>query len=126
MIKRYFLILALLLIALAACSEEESKPNHDDSANLSSNGDVQINDELEELQYDRAQQAWSSEVGAIFAKEEAKEIKEAYEIAIHHPEVIEHMPCYCGCGEDGHTSNRDCFVDHVDGATVQLDTMGFG
>ena len=42
----------------------------------------------------------------------------AYKYATEHPEVLEQIPCYCGCGEHGsitsggkpHKSVRDCFV----------------
>jgi hypothetical protein len=34
----------------------------------------------------------------------------AYEFAAKHPEVLKHMPCFCGCERNGHGSNEDCFV----------------
>jgi hypothetical protein len=42
----------------------------------------------------------------------------AYKFAIEHPEVLEQIPCYCGCGSHGsvvsegkpHKSIRDCFI----------------
>jgi hypothetical protein len=42
----------------------------------------------------------------------------AYTYATEHPEVLEQIPCYCGCGEHGskvsegkpHKSVRDCFI----------------
>jgi len=34
----------------------------------------------------------------------------AYTYATEHPEVLEQIPCYCGCGELGHKSVRDCFI----------------
>ena len=40
------------------------------------------------------------------------EVRQAYEVAGNHPELLEQMPCYCGCyGASGHNSNYDCFVD---------------
>ena len=60
------------------------------------------------------------------------EIVEAYIFAAKHPEVLEHMPCYCGCheGPDPHGSNYDCFVDAIDASgvvpRVDPDPMGFG
>ena len=40
------------------------------------------------------------------------QIKLSYEIARHNPELLERMPCYCGCyANPGHTNNLDCFVD---------------
>lgn len=47
-------------------------------------------------------------------------VQEAYRFAIANPAVLAKLPCYCGCGNMGHTSNLDCFVDEVaqDGSIV--------
>ena len=34
----------------------------------------------------------------------------AYAFAARHPEVLRHMPCFCGCERHGHGHNEDCFV----------------
>lgn len=34
----------------------------------------------------------------------------AYHFAIARPDVLQWLPCYCGCGGMGHGSNLDCFV----------------
>ena len=67
---------------------------------------------------------------AAFA-EAPEEIVEAYVFAARHPEVLQHMPCYCGCERESppHRSNYDCFVNAIDrtGPTprVDPDPMGF-
>jgi uncharacterized protein with PCYCGC motif len=33
-----------------------------------------------------------------------------YRFAVDHPEILTFMPCTCGCGGLGHTSNRSCYV----------------
>jgi len=59
------------------------------------------------------------------------EIVEAYVFAAKHPEVLEYMPCYCGCENPrfAHESNYDCFIDGIDRSRdvprVQPDAMGF-
>lgn len=59
------------------------------------------------------------------------EILEAYVFAAKHPEVLQHMPCYCGCEnpQTAHESNYDCFVDIIDRTgsvpRVSPDPMGF-
>jgi hypothetical protein len=41
------------------------------------------------------------------------EVKTAYQAAKDVPEVLEYMPCYCGCfGNAGHRNNLDCFKDN--------------
>jgi uncharacterized protein with PCYCGC motif len=41
-------------------------------------------------------------------------VQEAYQFAAANPDVMENIPCYCGCGNIGHTSNYACYVSHVD------------
>jgi hypothetical protein len=40
-------------------------------------------------------------------------VREAYDFAVTHPEVLTQVPCYCGCGAVGHTSNYACYVSGV-------------
>jgi hypothetical protein len=42
--------------------------------------------------------------------------QQAYQFAVANPDVIQHIPCYCGCGAMGHTSNYSCYVESVDAA----------
>src|SRR5678815_5472430 len=37
-------------------------------------------------------------------------VQQVYEFAARHPEVLQHVPCYCGCDRIGHNGNHDCFV----------------
>ena len=40
------------------------------------------------------------------------EIRQAYQAAKDAPEVLEQVPCYCGCyGSSGHRNNLDCYKD---------------
>lgn len=39
-------------------------------------------------------------------------VRQAYQAAKTAPEVVENMPCYCGCfASAGHRNNLDCFTD---------------
>jgi hypothetical protein len=40
----------------------------------------------------------------------APRVREAYRFALAHPHDLETVPCYCGCGSMGHTSNLSCFI----------------
>ncbi len=33
-----------------------------------------------------------------------------YAFAARHPEILHHVPCFCGCERQGHRGNDDCFV----------------
>lgn len=37
-----------------------------------------------------------------------------FEFAARHPEVLQYVPCYCGCEQLGHRGNHDCFVQARD------------
>jgi hypothetical protein len=50
----------------------------------------------------------------------------AYRYAVGHRDELRYVPCYCGCGADGHRSNWDCYVDELrPGGEVLLDDHGF-
>ena len=54
-------------------------------------------------------------------------VREAYRFAIANRGILQQIPCYCGCGSDGHKNNADCYIKDVkpDG-TVDFDQMSFG
>jgi uncharacterized protein with PCYCGC motif len=39
-----------------------------------------------------------------------EEVREAYRFAISNRDTLRYIPCYCGCGADGHTSNASCYI----------------
>jgi hypothetical protein len=41
-------------------------------------------------------------------------VQEAYQFNTANPDIMQDIPCYCGCGDIGHTSNYDCYVSEVD------------
>lgn len=55
-------------------------------------------------------------------------IQQVYEFAARHPEVLQYMPCYCGCQRIGHTANHSCFVKSraADGRVTEWDSHGIG
>jgi len=55
------------------------------------------------------------------------QVQQAYQFAAANPEVMQQVPCYCGCGDMGHTSNYACYVGgkNADG-TLQFDTHALG
>lgn len=54
-------------------------------------------------------------------------VQQAYQFAVANPEILEQVPCYCGCGAMGHTSNFACYVagTAADGS-VQFDAHALG
>ncbi len=41
-------------------------------------------------------------------------VQTAYQFNAANPDIMEDIPCYCGCGDIGHTSNYSCYVSGVD------------
>jgi len=39
-----------------------------------------------------------------------EEVREAYRFAITNRDTLRYIPCYCGCGSEGHTSNASCYL----------------
>lgn len=55
-------------------------------------------------------------------------VRATYDFAAQHPEILSYVPCYCGCGSQGHKANDSCFVARRDprGNVLEWDTHGFG
>ncbi len=53
-------------------------------------------------------------------------VRAMYAYAARRGDVLQYMPCYCGCERQGHRSNRDCFVKEQTSAGVKRwDEMGY-
>jgi len=37
-------------------------------------------------------------------------VEAVFRFAAEHPDVLSHIPCFCGCENRGHKHNDDCFV----------------
>jgi len=54
-------------------------------------------------------------------------VQEAYQFAVANPEIAQAIPCYCGCGAMGHTSNYSCFVaDEAEDGSLSYDEHALG
>jgi uncharacterized protein with PCYCGC motif len=55
-------------------------------------------------------------------------LQQVYDFAARHPEVLQYVPCYCGCERVGHTANHSCFVKSraADGRVTEWDSHGMG
>ena len=55
------------------------------------------------------------------------EFQESYRFALANRDVLEKIPCYCGCGSVGHMNNYMCYVqsERADGQVV-FDYHGAG
>ncbi len=54
-------------------------------------------------------------------------VYQAYQFAIANKSVMEHIPCYCGCGDIGHTSNYACYASgELEDGTPIFDNHALG
>lgn len=106
--KKYFPILVSLTLILAgllsACSGLFSSTTHDDEMAMAS-----IDGMPEQV------------------KTAPPAVQQAYQFAVANPDLMIKIPCYCGCGDMGHTSNYACYVQSVDGqGAITYDTHALG
>ena len=55
-------------------------------------------------------------------------VRATYDFAGQHPEILKYVPCYCGCGSQGHSANESCFVTRRDarGNVLEWNAHSFG
>lgn len=54
-------------------------------------------------------------------------VRAMYGYAARRGDVLQYIPCYCGCERQGHRSNRDCFVKgKTEAGLPKWDAMGYG
>jgi hypothetical protein len=54
-------------------------------------------------------------------------VVQAYQFAAANPDELGQIPCYCGCGAMGHSSNYACYVSGQDqDGTLQFDNHALG
>ncbi|HEU0291433.1 MAG TPA: PCYCGC motif-containing (lipo)protein [Anaerolineales bacterium] len=54
-------------------------------------------------------------------------VQTAYQFSAANSDIMQDIPCYCGCGNIGHTSNYDCYVSSVDDkGNISFDNHALG
>ncbi len=110
-----FILLSMLLLAiLAACAPQPSPAD----VNVEVSGGSGVDASHLKM---AAMEQMSADV------QSAPEIVQAaYRFAVANPEILQQVPCYCGCGAMGHQNNYDCYVQSASGDQVSLDTHALG
>jgi len=121
-LKKLLSIFALSLLVLSACGEDkqaveknqneaQKEASHEEHAHAS--GDIQ-------------EETTSADVLPSFLNNKSEDIRLVYQIAGQSTEILEWMPCYCGCGESaGHKSNLKCFIEEKrEDGTIVWDDHG--
>lgn len=112
--KKIYILLSLLFILSACKGETTQQEVHSDTSHFQHNplsGDLQELTSINEL--------------PSFLQEKHENITTVYKIAFEHADVLQWIPCYCGCGESaGHRSSLNCFVAEIRDEQVLWDDHG--
>lgn len=106
----------LLLLSLTACGGESKGAAGGTDTNQMQHGELHIT-----VSGDFQERTASREALPSFLEGQHENVVLAYKAVSEHPELLDGMPCYCGCGDSaGHRSNRDCFIHELkeDGSIV--------
>lgn len=52
----------------------------------------------------------------VFAK--GADVAALYRFAVERRDILQYMPCTCGCGDLGHLSNRSCYIKGEAGGRI--------
>lgn len=56
--------------------------------------------------------AWAT--SPVYVHQHGAATEEAYAFAVARPDILQWMPCYCGCAAMEHRSNLECFLERRD------------
>ena len=62
----------------------------------------------------------------ITVQQSPTSVQESYQFAVANPDILKEIPCYCGCGPMGHTSNYSCYVQSGNTNGVTFDEHALG
>lgn len=86
---------------LAACSQSGNETSHDHS-----------NENQQTAAGDIREETSGAKVLPEFLKDKPDDMQIIYQAAAQNRDLLEKMPCYCGCGDSvGHKDNYDCFIN---------------
>jgi hypothetical protein len=103
---KYGMVMLVLMMALAGCGTKADEESHASHRHV--NGDIQESTaSIEEL--------------PTFLDGLHENIGEVYRLAGLNAELLDVIPCFCGCGGSaGHRSNKNCFIKEIqaDGTVI--------
>ncbi len=116
--KRMVVTLSCIMVFTVGCSSTQTENSHSNHAEQEQHNH---NEKPSFFQGDLREETTSVEELPSFLTDKPDDMKLIYTAAAKHKEVLEHIPCYCGCGTSaGHKSSYDCFVheNNEDGSLV--------
>lgn len=109
--KKWFTLVILVLL-VSGCGQKAA-PKEENPDTHAEHGDHAVSD----IQETTA----SASVLPKFLDSQPEQVRAIYGIAGANAELLEYMPCFCGCGETaGHKNNKNCFIHSInsDGSVV--------
>ena len=111
--KKQLLLIVIAVLVLSACGKNTNTAHEKHNMTIGEhhqlpNGDIQ-------------EVTASADILPSFLDDKPEDMRLVYQVAASATDIIEWMPCYCGCGESAnHESNMNCFIDEVrkDGSVV--------
>ncbi|RFU63753.1 PCYCGC motif-containing (lipo)protein [Peribacillus glennii] len=113
---KYTFLLALIIALLTACSnpsetaesskKEANKEGHTEHTKENAAAETQSH-----THGDIREETANADILPKFLNDKEDDMKTIYLAAAKSRDLLEKIPCYCGCGEEaGHKNNYDCFV----------------
>ena len=120
--KKLASIFAVSLLILSACGSEKNEDEHSEEPVKQEASHEGHDHSVGDIQEKTA----SAEVLPSFLDSQDENIRLIYQIAGQSTEILEWIPCYCGCGESvGHKSNLNCFIQEKrEDGTIVWDDHG--
>jgi hypothetical protein len=117
------ILLALCFLFLTACSDEDPKKNQEEHKEHNTSSEQHAD---QHAVSDIREETKNVETLPKFLESKPKDMQMIYKAAAMHKDLLEQMPCYCGCGEEaGHKNNYDCFVnENKDDGSLVWDDHG--
>ncbi|WP_226670128.1 PCYCGC domain-containing protein [Metabacillus litoralis] len=116
--KKKLIIVFTAAAIISGCSNNSDTNEKDDHTGHGEHQEHVINDIREETA--------GIDTLPTFLNEKSENIQVVYQAAAQHKDILENIPCYCGCGESaGHKSSYDCFVfENKENGSIVWDDHG--
>ena len=123
--KKLFPLFASITLILSACGnaakDEHSEEDHAAEVGVDTGEAHGDHDSHDHASGDIQEVTASADILPSFLDGQHEDIRLVYQVAGKATDILEWMPCYCGCGDSvGHRSNLNCFIAETreDGSIV--------
>lgn len=121
-LKKLTVLLAASILFLSACGADQNsaeQPEEHVQQSASHGGHEHASSDIQEA-------TAGADVLPSFLDYQNENVRLVYQIAGQTTDILEWIPCYCGCGESvGHKSNLNCFIQEKrEDGTIVWDDHG--